>query len=218
MFAVLMFGRSYSTSRLCSEIVKRLAWTLVFVVGCRSESVVQTTPSASAAASLPAPAASTEPVASAAPESQFEDQFLGVHFDAGASDPNRLTARPGYDAYANGRYGYTIDVPLSFVALPDPMNMNKDGRQWRLGHLAAMTVDAKRGENLVLACPHSPDVTTHKETETSCFATGKRDSTTFWEREVLSRGGLYTLRIQYLDSVKTSMEPIVTHINASWQF
>lgn len=159
--------------------------------------------------------ASIEPAASAAPESEFEDQFLGANFDAGASDPKRLTAQSGYDAYANGRYGYTVDVPLSFVASPDPTN--KDGRKWRLGHLVAMTVDAKRGPDLVLSCPHSPDVTAHKETETSCFVSGKRDSTIFWEREVLSRGTLYVLRIQYLDTVKATMEPIVAHINASWQ-
>jgi hypothetical protein len=166
----------------------------------------------------PPPSASVAPVASAAAfESELEDQFLGANFDAGASDPARLTARPGYDAYANGRYGYTVDVPLAFVAMPDPMNMNKDGRQWRLGHLAAMSVSGTR-DNLVLKCPHSPDVTTHKETESSCFSTGKRDATTFWEREVITRNALYTLRIQYLDSVKASMEPIVTHINASWQF
>ena len=198
--------------------MKRLGWTALLWVGCRSESVAQTTPSASAPPPAPSASASIiEPAASAAPESEFEDQFLGANFDAGANDPNRLTARPGYDAYANGRYGYTVDVPLSFVAMPDPMNMNKDGRQWRLGHLAAMSIDATR-DNLVLKCPKSPDVTMHKETETSCFATGKRDATTFWEREVISRNALYTLRIQYLDTVKAAMEPIVTHINASWQF
>ena len=162
--------------------------------------------------------ASSAPVAPAVVESDFEDQFLGDNFDAGPNDPQRLTARPGYDAYANGRYGYTVDVPLSFVAMPDPMNMNKDGRQWRLGHLAAMTVSGKRGENLVLSCAKSPDVTAHKETETSCFATGKRDSTIFWERAAIARGTLYTLRIQYLDTVKAQMEPIVSHVSASWQF
>lgn len=197
--------------------MKRLAWTAFFCLGCRSESVAQTTPSASASAAQPVPSASVEPVASAAPESELEDQFLGANFDAGPSDPNRLIAHPGYDAYANGRYGYTIDVPLSFVAIPDPMGMNKDGRQWRLGHLAAMTVSGTR-DNLVLKCPHSPDVTVHKETETSCLSIGKRDSTYFWERQALSRGALYTLRIQYLESVKASMEPIVTHVAASWQF
>jgi hypothetical protein len=196
--------------------VKRIVWTALACVGCRSESVARTAPSASASAPEPVASASIEPVASAAPESGFEDQFLGDNFDAGANDPNRLTARPGYDAYANGRYGYTVDVPLSFVASPDPTK--KDGRQWRLGHLAAMTVDAKRGPDLVLSCPHSPDVTAHKETETMCFATGKRDSAIFWEREALSRGTLYTLRIQYLETVKGTMEPIVAHINASWQF
>lgn len=138
------------------------------------------------------------------------------NFDAGASDPSRLTAKPGYDAYANGRYGYTVDVPLSFVASPDPTN--KDGRKWRLGHLVAMSVSGKRGENLVLSCPRSPDVTAHTETTTSCSSTGKRDSTIFWEREALSRGTLYTLRIQYLDTVKAAMDPIVAHISASWQF
>ena len=213
-----MFGRSYSTSGLSSEIVKRLVWMAFLCLGCRSESVVQTTPSASASVAQQAPSASSvEPVASAAPESELEDQFLGANFDAGANDPNRLTARPGYDAYANGRYGYTIDVPLSFVALPDPMNMNKDGRQWRLGHLAAMSVNGTR-DHLVLKCPRSPDVTVHKETETSCLSIGKRDATYFWERQALSRGALYTLRIQYLETVKASMDPIVTHIAASWQF
>jgi len=212
-----MFGGSYTTTAISSETVKRLVSMALVCLGCRSESVAQTTPSASVAP-LPSvvPSASAAPVATAH-ESEFEDQFLGANFDSGASDPARLTARPGYDAYANGRYGYTVDVPLSFVAMPDPMNMNKDGRQWRLGHLAAMSISATR-DNLVLKCPRSPDVTTHKETETSCFATGKVDSTTFWEREVISRGALYTLRIQYLDSVKPSMDPIVTHINASWQF
>ena len=212
-----MFGGSYSTSPVSSEIVKRLVWTALFCVGCRSESVAKTTPSASASAPDPPPSASVAPAASpSAFESEFEDQFLGANFDAGASDPKRLTDRPGYDAYANGRYGYTVDVPLSFVAMPDPMNMNKDGRQWRLGHLAAMSISATR-DNLVLKCPRSPDVTAHTETTTSCFSSGKRDAAIFWERQVLSRGALYTLRIQYLETVKASMEPIVTHINASWQ-
>jgi len=73
-------------------------------------------------------------------------------------------------------------------------------------------------DNPVLKCPRSPDVTAHKETETSCFATGKRDSAIFWERQALSRGTLYTLRIQYLETVKAAMDPIVAHVSASWQF
>ncbi len=196
--------------------MKRLVSTVLFMAGCRSESVAQTTASASASAALPVASASASAVASAAPESDFEDQFLGANFDAGASDPSRLTAHPGYDAYANGRYGYTLDVPLSFVASPDPTN--KDGRQWRLGHLAAMTVNGKRGGDLALSCPQSSDVTAHTETPTSCFATGKRDSTIFWERDALARGTLYTLRIQYSETVKASMEPVVAHVSASWQF
>ncbi|HEX4512717.1 MAG TPA: hypothetical protein VH054_04250 [Polyangiaceae bacterium] len=200
---------------MASEIVKGLVST-VLVVGCRSESVARTTPSASASVAAPVASASASATSSAEPESGFEDQFLGANFDAGASDPTRLTARPGYDAYANFRYGYTIDVPLSFVASPDPTN--KDGRQWRLGHLAAMTVNGKRGDDLVLSCPQSPDVTAHTETATSCFATGKRDSTIFWERDALARGALYTLRIQYSETVKAAMEPVVAHVSASWQF
>jgi hypothetical protein len=202
--------------------VKRLVWTAFFCLGCRSESVAQTTPSARPSASAPEPAASASvdpaPSATAQSESEFEDQFLGANFDAGPNDPKRLLDHPGYDAYANGRYGYTIDVPLSFVAIPDPMNMNKDGRQWRLGHLAAISVNGKRGDDLVMSCPRSSDVTSHKETATSCFATGKRDSTIFLERAAIARGTLYTLRIQYLDTIKTSMDPIAAHVNASWQF
>jgi hypothetical protein len=199
--------------------MKRLVCVLAFCA-CRSQS----TPDAGSSAAS-ASASSAEPEPSSAPsstsfipvESDFEDQFLLGKFDAGPSDPMRLTTKAGYDAYANGRYGYTVDVPRSFEPMPDPTNA--DGRHWRLGRLAAMTVSGKHASaDASVQCPHSPDVTGHGETSVVCWATGKHDGWIFWERMALARGTLYVLQIQYVETLKASMDPVAAHVNASWQY
>jgi hypothetical protein len=192
--------------------VKRLGWILLF--SCRSQSAPDAAPAASSA--LEEPSVSAVASVSATPEaSDFEDQFLRGRFDAGASDPTRLAAK--YEAYANGRYGYTVDVPESFVAMPDPMN--QDGRHWRLGRLAAVTVSGKKADaDTKVSCPSSPDVMEHGEKATACWATGKHDGWIFWQREALAHGTLYLLQIQYVETLKVSMDPIVKHVNASWQY
>src|SRR5207302_11314525 len=128
---------------------------------CPSCSKAQNAPDAAAASASSVPEEPPGSVAAPAyvpPASDFEDQFLRGKFDAGPSDPTRIAAK--YEAYANGRYGYSADVPESFVAMPDPMNQDHDGRHWRLGRLAAITVSGKKTDaDTKVSCPSSPDVT-----------------------------------------------------------
>jgi hypothetical protein len=176
---------------------------------------------ASASASSPALSTSTTSAtkdAAARDVRDFENQFAFGGFDAGAGDATQLTTHPGYEPYANGRFSFGLEVPRAFVAMPDPEN--DDGRQWRIGNVAAMTASGMHAiDGIVgLSCANSPHVTAHKETKSTCWATGKRNGFIFWEREALAHDVLYSLRFQYVESMKTAMDPVVTHVNASWSF
>jgi len=212
---------------------------VVFVVACRETGA--TADAAIAAPSASAPSADSAPSASpsapsattattarvhttstttldAGPVRDFEDQFAFGGFDAGAGDASRLATRPGYEPYANGRYSFGLDVPRAFDAMPDPEN--GDGRQWRIDHVAAMTASGMHViEGVVgLSCASSPHVTAHTESKSSCWATGKRSGWIFWERQVIAHDVVYSLRFQYVESMKSAMDPVVTHVNKSWSF
>jgi hypothetical protein len=146
----------------------------------------------------------------------FEDQFSYGEYDAGKGDASALTKKPGFDSYANGRFGFSLDVPRALTPMPEPEN--GDGRQWRLGSLVSMTAS---GMNWVpeygsAMCASSKNVVAHQESKSACFSTGKRDGFIFWERHVIAREIDFSLRFQYAESLKSAMDPIVTHVNASW--
>lgn len=161
-----------------------------------------------------------------APETHdFEDMFeyggsgYSRSYDAGSAEPSALTAKPGYDRYVNPRFGFAVDVPKSLVAMPPPDN--GDGQQYRLGGLVVMTASGMHAiEELSIheLCASSPNVSARKETKTSCWATGKRDGTIYWERVVIAHEVIYSLRFQYVESLKTEMDPVVTHVNESWSY
>jgi hypothetical protein len=174
--------------------------------------------------SSPPPARTREPDTERAID--FEDQFNYCSddpecagFPKGNADPTALTAGTmRYGRYWNGRFGFGLDVPAAFAVMPEPVN--GDGQQWRIGKAVAMTAsgmnwdfDDEQG-----TCPSSKNVTARRETKTSCFATGKANGFIFWERHEIARGVLYSLRFQYVESLKTAMDPVVTHVNASWRF
>jgi hypothetical protein len=169
------------------------------------------------ASSAPAPR-SDAPSPPAEPDAHdFENQLAGVDPSAGVGDASLLARKPGYTTYANGRFGFSLDVPRAFTAMPGPAN--GDGLQWRLGNQAAMTASGMHWSTDIEGplCATSSHVTARKETKTSCWATGKRDGFIFWERAVVSRGVLYTLRFQYAESLKATLDPVVTHVNGSWK-
>jgi hypothetical protein len=148
----------------------------------------------------------------------FEDQFAYGEFDAGKGDPSMLTKKSGFDPYANPRFGFSLDVPRALDAMPAPDN--GDGMQWRLGSLVSMTASGMNympelgGTPL---CTISKSVVAHNESKSGCFSTGKHDGFIFWERYVIARDIVFSLRFQYAESVKGAMDPIVTHVNASWK-
>jgi hypothetical protein len=156
----------------------------------------------------------------------FEDQFSYCSqdpecagFPKGNADPSALTAGPiRYGWYANQRFGFRLDVPAAFAAMPEPVN--GDGQQWRIGKAVAMTASGMNWDfdDEPGSCPSSKNVTARRATKTSCFATGKAKGFIFWEREDIAHGVLYSLRFQYVDSLKAVMDPVVTHVNASWRF
>ena len=174
-------------------------------------------PSASTSASAPSASASASAKPAAVEENDFEDQFAYGEYDAGTGDPATLAKKPGYDPYANPRFGFTLDVPKALTAMPEPEN--GDGLQWRLGNLIAITASGMNWmPEIGLSCASSKNVTGHEATKTSCWATGKRDGMIYWEKEAVSRDTLFSLRFEYAESLKTQMDPIVKHVNASWKF
>jgi hypothetical protein len=194
-----------------------------------SASSVSATPPAPAtpsAAPLPrasAPISSASARASSEPgsETDFEDEFeygsadpsLTAH---GTADPRALDGDVGYESYGNGRFGFALDVPRAFRAMPEPTN--GDGLQWRLGGDAVLTASGMyaMGDS-PFVCARSKNVTAHSETKRTCWSTGKRDGFIYWERARLERGVIYLLRFQYRESLKDRMAPIVEHVNASWK-
>jgi hypothetical protein len=146
----------------------------------------------------------------------FEDESDYGEYDAGKADPSMLTKKPGFDSYANPRFGFSLDVPRALAAMPPPDN--GDGQQWRLGNSIVMTAS---GMNWVpeygnAMCASSKNVVAHQESKSACFSTGKRDGIIYWERHVVAREIDFSLRFQYAESLKSAMDPIVTHVNASW--
>jgi hypothetical protein len=156
----------------------------------------------------------TEPIAS--PDViDFEDQLS--EDDAGSADPSTLPSKPKYARYRNGRFGFSLDVPTAFVADEPPFN--GDGQRWRIpGLVAVVSSGFPAIPELGPSCPNSKHVLARSETSTSCWATGKRDGFIFWERSVIAAGVDYSLRFQYVESLKEQMDPIVTHVNKSWTF
>jgi hypothetical protein len=175
------------------------------------------------AASPIAPTSTASPVVDApiakpdddAGANDFEDQFQYGEYDAGRGDPSALTKKPGFDAYANTRFGFSLDVPRALTAMPAPEN--NDGLQWRLGSLVSMTASAMNWMEIDgVTCASSKNVVAHQESKSACFSTGKRDGYIFWERHVISHEIDFSLRFQYAESLKSAMDPIVTHVNSSW--
>jgi hypothetical protein len=175
------------------------------------------------ASSSPAPTFSSASPDAAPPvtsedagEIDFEDQFEYGEFDAGVGDATALTKKPGFDSYTNTRFGFALDVPRALTAMPAPEN--NDGLQWRLGNLIAMTASGMNWMDIDgVMCASSKHVVAHQESKSACFSTGKRDGYIFWERHVISHEVDFSLRFQYAESLKSAMDPIVRHVNASWQ-
>jgi hypothetical protein len=178
------------------------------------------------AQSVPASTARAASTADAAtdgvPSHDFEDQFLYGEDDAGrhanVADAAALTnGVTRYRSYLNARFAFALDVPFALEPMPEPEN--GDGQQWRLGKLVAMTASGMYWDlGMSDVCASSSHVTFHKESQSSCMATGRNNGFVFWERGVLAHGVLYTLRFQYAESLKTAMDPVVAHVNASWRF
>jgi len=206
---------------LTSDARRWIAFAAVASACHRAEPAPATATTASAVASAPATASASASAAPLEPTAfdagVFENQFTYGGFDAGAGDPDRLRTRPGYVRYDNARFGFSLDVPRALDAMPEPTN--GDGLQWRLGALVAMTAS---GMNYLpeiaepFVCKRSPAVTGCRATKTSLWITGKSGGYVFWERTVVSNGVQYSLRLQYVESLKSAMDPIVTHVNASW--
>jgi hypothetical protein len=171
-------------------------------------------------ASQPAPPSVVD--AGAAPESlppglDFDDQFAFGGFDAGIGDRALLTVDAGFAAYDNERFGFHLDVPKALRAMPEPTN--GDGQQWRLGNLVSLTASGMINViELRPACARSKHVTARTEAKESCFATGKRDGFIFWERFAVKNEVMYSLRFQYVEALKETMDPIVTRVNRSWTY
>jgi hypothetical protein len=183
-------------------------------------------PAASAvvSAKAAAPAPSSPPASSGAAAgsgardaNDFEDLFHYGDFDAGAGDPALLSTKSAYVTYRNARFDFQVEVPRAFTAMPEPTN--GDGLQWRLGNLVAMTASGMHAiPDVPLGCASSSHVTAHKETKDTCWATGVRDGYIFWQRYVVKNDVMYSLHLQYSQSLRAQMDPIVTHVNASWKF
>ena len=168
------------------------------------------------------------PVATAAaarPAADFDDELAYGSGDVAndvAASPAALAALRGgktkYVRYDNGRFGFGLDVPDSFRAMPEPTN--GDGMQYRLGKLAVLTASGMLWDEPDFdgTCPASDHVTARKETAKTCFATGKANGFIFWERAVIAHGTMFSLRFQYVESLKDAMDSVVTHVNASWSF
>jgi hypothetical protein len=146
----------------------------------------------------------------------FEDERGYGLLDAGAGDPSSLKTRLGYASYRNGRFGFVLDVPRALDAVEPPTN--GDGQQWRLGRFVILTASGISWPEPGPMCPSSANVVAHTETATTCWATGTRDGYIFWYKAVVAHGVQYSLRFQYKQELKTAMDPIVTHVNASWRF
>jgi hypothetical protein len=181
------------------------------------------------ASALPVPTESasipsTPPTASSdhREEIDFEDAFAygsadpAVAASAALADPSKLASNVTYESYFNDRFGFELDVPRVFRAMPEPTN--GDGMQWRMGADVVVTASGMNmsGED-ALACANSKNVTAHTEAKRACWSTGKRSGFIYWQRERLEHDVLYSLRFQYRESFKDRMAPIVLHMNASWK-
>jgi hypothetical protein len=149
---------------------------------------------------------------------ELEDEFTyDDGFDAGVADRGALARAPiQYTGYSNPRFGFHLEVPTVFRPMPDPDT--GDGRQWRLGHLVAVTASGMYvpSDDYYPACANSPHVTAHQGSKLACFATGKLNGFVHWERQVVARGVMFSLRVEYVEELKSAMDPIVAHVNASW--
>jgi hypothetical protein len=63
-----------------------------------------------------------------------------------------------------------------------------------------------------LIAPRVGELGAHHESKNGCCATGKADGFILWARVAHSKGAEYSLRFQYVEALKTEMDPIVTHV------
>lgn len=202
--------------------MRRAVVLFVLLTACKRSTPSPPVPAEAAAPSLPASSSAAVSVAAAPAEAgpaEFESLFdYGSSEPAkvGPSDPARLKTSPGYESYSNSRFGFVVDVPRAFTAMPAPDN--GDGMSWRLGDIAAMTAS---GMNWVLEeappCEKTPHVSGFKKTKTSCWRTGVVGDFIYWERWELQHDVLSSLRFQYKVSMKDAMDPVVTHVAHSWK-
>ena len=112
---------------------------------------------------------------------------------------------------------YSVDVPRALEKTED--FEDGDGAQWQLGSLVAMRASAMNAPtDFAITCARSANVVAHRETPNMCWASGKRDGYVFWQRTDRTSFGVASLELEYVESLKTAMDPIVTHVNASWSF
>jgi hypothetical protein len=126
-----------------------------------------------------------------------------------------------YEPYANARFGFSVDVPSFFVASPPPTN--GDGQEWTWGTNAQMTAwGMYNSASLPVDCDATrKGVTARRATASSCWLTGKESGKIYWEKTVLAGGGdgrLYGLTLEYDERLKEAFDPVVAHVNASWQY
>jgi hypothetical protein len=208
-FGLLVGCRHDDPARTLSPPASAPALSSSAIAPASAAPVLAVAPAASA--SPPPAAASSEPTLG----DDFDDMFDYGLIDAGKGDPRALTAPIAYTSYVNARFGFSIEVPKTFVAMPEPTN--GDGLQWRIGHDLVMAASGMYAtDDHPPFCPRSKNVTAHGETKTSCWATGTRGGYIFWHRERVSRGTSYSLEFQYKEGLKAQMDAIVKHVNASW--
>jgi len=210
------------TSRHWTIVVLLPILLALALVGCRRQAVEKPDAGASLQASqvddgAKPDAAAAESRSEPRSANDFSDEFrYAEDTEVRPARPEVLKKKTAYHAYINSRFGFRVDIPASFQDMPEPEN--GDGMQWRLGKIAVIAASGINAmDNETLSCANSSNVTAHTESKTSCWSTGRKDGYIYWEREVLRRGVSFSLRMQYLESVKELMDPIVKRVNASWQ-
>lgn len=121
-------------------------------------------------------------------------------------------------AYFNDRFGFGVDVPTFLVEQPAPDN--DDGRTF-VGKGVGKGVELRAwGMHAVLPieemCAKEPGSVTHQVTKTTCFSTGIKGKQIYWERKRLSSDVFHAIRLEYPESMKAEMDPIVGQIYKSW--
>jgi hypothetical protein len=139
----------------------------------------------------------------------------------GAADGLAPATMPSPVLYKTVRGGdFRVDIPTFFEESSTPHGGSWTWA-WESATLEASAASMDSGATPATMCAEMvrnvAHVVSSQATKTGCFVTGTSGASILWKREQYRCGRRFRLAFEYDAALKADFDPIVSHVNASWQ-